>query len=525
MAETIWIEATTHIQIHVDGLAGGRLNLGLFNDLNQGMAGESLQIRILDENHIRIKEISAQTGDDGRVNDYGLKLQPGAYLLEAVFHGHDGYLDSKASISFTVKRCRCDGHLEPESHIWPVNHPVPFELSRSFDACLNLDANWMVVAESESIRIHMDPGVSKMPGKFDFGEHEEGSVFIEANLSESMSYYPEKLNTSVYLYESLFDDVDAVSDSSAAWIKVKLAHDDDSFNGMPVTLQLKNADKSLQFESVSYDGIVAFHLGDENDGCFTATVSRQDLWPEIGEISKDICVPEIRFSRRRIRWIVVGGFGLLALLLSFWHLMHRTRKRLALPDPQKWAANQRQTRVDKWPQGIEDAHKNEPKICEIVCVDDETGQVVAPDLIEMRLDADADKPCRISGWPFKLDKPAALKLIHPNYMTWHGTIKSYGRHILRLKTRRNFVIACFEVVCANITGNTIKWGYKTPKALYDDASVQGMLKQYPALEAYCHEVEAAVFDEKPIDDETVEKIRLDSRIFSTKNKHKNAKNR
>ncbi len=111
MAETIWIEASTHIQIHVDGLAGGRLNLGLFNDLNQGMAGESLQIRILDENNISIKEISAQTGDDGRVNDYGLKLQPGTYLLEAVFHGHDGYLNSKASISFTVKRCRCDGQL------------------------------------------------------------------------------------------------------------------------------------------------------------------------------------------------------------------------------------------------------------------------------------------------------------------------------------------------------------------------------------------------------------------------------
>ena len=515
-AETIWIEAATQIRLEADGLAGGRLNYGLYNDLNHGMPRESLQIRIWDAQENLVKDFSVPTDDDG-IGNLELMLIPGNYRVEVSFGGHDGFLDSKESAVFTVKRCRCEGQLQFTSDIWPSGYPLAFEISRPPDECFHLDAEWMIVAESESQKVRMASGISKMSVQFELPARETGFVTVEANLNESVSFFPENLKHTVFLYDQLFDSIESWSEASSAWIRIKLSHDDEVFDGMPVMLSLSDGDRTLVFESESQGGVVLFGLGDDNHGCFDALVQRQDAWQEAGEKHWEICVPEIQFSRRRIHWIVLCGFGLLALLIAGGRLMHRSRRLPKLPDPQKWAANQRKTQVEEWPEGISENSDTNPQTCEIVCIDDNSGQIVVPGSVKIVVMQDkTEKPLSADKWPLQVPRNAGLTISHPDYVSWRGTIKTFGRHLIRLKTRRNFVIACFEAVCASLSGVPVKWGYKTPNELYEDVVVNGMIQNYPGLASYCRDIETAAFSGEPIDDEMIEKVIRQSRTISHK---------
>lgn len=516
MAETIWVEAATQIRLDADGLAGGQLRYGLYNDLNQGMPRESLQVRILDAQGSLVKDYFVPTDDEG-VGNLELKLDPGAYRAEANFVGHDGFLDSNESVTFSVKRCRCGGQLQFESDIWPTGYPLSFEISRVPGACFNLDAEWMVVAESESQRVHMASGVSKMPVTIALPERAPGNMTIEANLNESISFFPERLQHTVFLYDELFDGIETWTEASSAWIRIKLKHHDAVFDGMRVLLSLTDSERTLEFESEAQDGAVLFNLGDENDGCFEITAQRHDASPEAGQKSWNLCVPEIRFSRRRIHWIVLSGFGLLAILLLIGRALCRSRTLPKLPDPEKWSANHQKTQVEDWPDGIAEKTEGRPKTLEIVCVDDNTGEIVDPASVTIDMVQDkTERQLHPDKWPFRIPQNARLSIAHPDYVSWRGTVKAVGRHVIRLKTRRNFVIACFEAVCARLSETPVKWGYKTPNELYEDVVVRGIIQKYPDLSSYCRDIETAAFSGEPIDDEMIDKVIRQSRKISHK---------
>ena len=119
--------------------------------------------------------------------------------------------------------------------------------------------------------------------------------------------------------------------------------------------------------------------------------------------------------------------------------------------------------------------------------------------------------------PVEIHTPADLKIAHPDYIDWHARIAKAGKHVLRLTSRRDYLIGCYEYVCARVTGTTQHWGELTPDALI---ASQEKLPGRPAdmqkiekLRRFCDAFAARAFGQGRITDASMEEIYALSREF------------
>ena len=519
-ADTIWVEASTHIDVTIDGYSGGKVQIGLFNDLNQSLRGETVRLDVFDGSGKRVRSISIQIANNG-FGKAALMLDAGDYHLVFSYKGHDGYRDTSLESNLTVKRCHCNTRLIFPTQIWPAAEKLKFDIVRDVAECGNFAAEWMVTAAQGSEKVRMEPGIARIPVSIDAGSDHEEIVEVEAVLNEALVYEPETVQSKVLLYRDLFTSLTTGTDEYGAWVQAQLALHSEMLESVPVRLTLtdENGEEQAFLSSIQKESIT-FKLGDEISGCYKANIQRYDLWPEYGSYAQDICIPEILFSQRRIRWIVLIGVIAFVAMFILIKVIRRIRLRPRLPDPRRWATVSRRTKVSAWPKEITESRRAKNANCVIVCVDDQSGKPLAPSEIEISIQTqDEPKVIRADKWPVAVRKDTEITIHTPDYMTWQGTLKSNGRHVLRLKKRRDYVITCFEIVCAALSGKRKKWGYKTPRELYEDTALSGLLQRFPQLNDFCKAVETAAFSELPISDAAIEQIVSQSKALSrTKNR-------
>ena len=112
-----------------------------------------------------------------------------------------------------------------------------------------------------------------------------------------------------------------------------------------------------------------------------------------------------------------------------------------------------------------------------------------------------------------------IEVKHPDYMTWRDKIHGCGYHVVTLKTRRRYVIDCFERVYEKITGQRKDWGRETPNELIKQ-SQENSRPDCQQIKDFCTLVNRLVFDDTVIKDEDLRKVGEKSRQIILKSPDK-----
>lgn len=525
-AETVWIEAKTGLYVTPNGLDGGRVNVTLVDDLNHPVAGAIIRLELTHRTTQTSVERIAETDDLGNA-DILTDLTEGQWDGNVQFEGNDGYLPSNHAFLLDVERCKNDFSLhldmplgtsnrpkihqkrdifdifrqkedESQTLSWPVGEPLKLKVIRSSSECSKLRTEVKISLNDVTHVVQFEPRELMQSVELNTKDITSGIAELKAVVQENRAQVSESIIKSIYFYDAIFKpEIEAGVDWRGSYIKASVM-DEMRHVYMPVRLKFSDGLIGEQLETVAdEEGQLEFIYSRRLSGCFKGELSRADSWSDRGKLSFDVCFPES--SSFDIRWFgVLGAAGFIGMT-SAYVLLKRRRRRLP-PAPGK-ASSSQICRVEDWPEGVHPKRrelKNDEHTTEVVCVDNKTGMWIASaSCLEIQENT----------WPIRVESGTYIHIIHKDYMDWHGRIRGTGRYVIRMTSRRDYAIACFDAVSSQFYGRHVDWGEISPQAMMIDVKKQNMKQtQQKNYERFCELSSQAAFDTGHFTDASVTEI-------------------
>ena len=465
-AESIWIEAQTQLILNVHGLNGGHVEGVLLDDLNHSIPNREVKIFIKNRTTQEDFVTTRTTDYKGRFV-LELSLGEGSYAGFVEFPSQENYRASQETFEFDITQCHAN--LSAQSPVLlPVGENLSIELKRTPLAeqypnvsCAQYEMMGMASLDrlSEKFFFESDQSVTQlefktsgfMPGKYAF----ECAVF------EGKTWFPETMRTDVYVYEQIF--LAQLNVEYSGFTREIVARIDPSLpqEGIHARLALRDKnDQSIDLTSISNShGEVWFNIDQIPSGCYEATLSRDDQWPDSGVVRMDLCIKPSRNSL----WMWISWFVLLlGIAVSFGIAKYKKR---ALPAPPDKTAN-----IEKIE--LSDGNHESPR-CEFICVNKKTGTIIDEKTIQISI---GETKLEEVHWPVSTQPHKSIVITHPEYMPWSGKLVYNQSLRIKMTHRRDYAIECYEAVCESFYGEPVPWGTFSPEEFVEDLNERHLSK-------------------------------------------------
>ena len=546
---TVAVEAETHFEITAYDNDGGGVRGNLLDNLNLPLAARKITVVVeqTDDPDRAAYTFDAETDENGYFS-IDFELPGGAVDFRALFQGADGYRPAEYAGRMRVRHdCKTWPELDSAGDnqiIWgtddkgkpvyltPQGESVRFYIKPAESECrMPFRHAYMVTYGSRSVRLDVPGSEGQVMAELDLDIQPSDLVLVQvADLSRrDFAFYSQSRSFYVRSYAHLFDDgivsVDAYHKAARIRLSDDLVKHHIALSDLSQSLRLKICDarESCVYAGNTYqapdENELLFEIPDMADGCgYQMYVSMNDQ--DVYTLRHfDGCIHQTILSKYRLI-IPFGIIGILIVIYIVYRVMNRLVRKYRNRMPEK-PDNYKQTHdvYEKLPleMGIpEDAGKRKPDHSDslLVCVDDETGKPVPPSQVSVKTD---ESPAAVEKWPLYIKDGAWVEIRHPDYMSFNGRIHHNPKqpyHVVRLKTRRRYVIECFLCVYTFVTGKKTPWGKETPRQLISYAQ-KHHLSRAKDIERICHRIESAVFDDERLTDELMLDIREKCKEITT----------
>ena len=527
---TILVEARTHIQLTPISDDGGGMTGTLLDDLNLPLVNQKITIQLSDDKSEaenldmpsdRVHIFEVETNENG-VFSVDFKLSESKYRFKVQFHGTEGYAGIEETGTLDVyNRCTLDIGTElvndgdqltisnQNLYLIAIGHPIRLKLSPVTSGCrLPFRHAYMVSCGKDSIRV-------------DLGENHESVVELNPMIMDSSKsiiqvsdlstrdhvFHVRNHQSDVYFYQKLFqDEAEITYGFSYPEIHLKLSDEllenQITSTDFPKNTQMFLCSGTEKTDCINAPGLeiispdrLSFEIGIDENFCGWNGTVEFDEQAYSGQ-QFEVCLSGFIWSKRKLIEI---SLGLLSLIIVGFvvrkYIKFRLRRRLPV-HPDQVISNHEI--LEKWPDEFHEISGsiNDAR-CAMMCIDEETRKPVSTTQLFIKVNGFEKK---VIQWPFYTDDSSLVQVNHPDYIKWQDTIHGHGCHLIALKSRRRYVIECFECVYEEIAGKREVWGRETPNELIKLARNQSR-PDIRLIEDFCNRVNRLVFDDVRIKDE------------------------
>ena len=495
-AEILYIQAETHFTAKAISENGGQLDATLLDDLNHPVPDMPVEILLTNIDTGMTARRTATTDDAGRIS-VELALTPGKYQADLVFSGKDAYLAARDSKDLEVSPCLVETSLDfgdaptysrdDITHVlWPAGSPIAFSLEADRPACANVPLIYLASFGPNSKRITLKDASPQTISLDSPSTPDEMPLLIERFATENTR--AETIRSQVALYTDLIEpSLRYIPSQDAHIIRARILP---KYADFPIQASLQIPDLP-DFEAQTAeakDGALTFQIEADLDGCHDVIITPKNADP----VSAQVCFVQTRSSHAWFWLPILAALSIAAGIL----LLAKRRLRPKLP-PAPEQSGHAQT-VEQWPVHIPAKAQRTVAagMAEVLCIDEDSRAPINAADVACTL---GDKTEHPEHWPYPCPVQKKISITAPGYLPYTGIFNTPGRIVISLKTRRNYVIRCFENAAEYLTGSTNTWGTLTPDAL---------LRDHPGkdFEKFCRAVETAAFGADDITDEQISEI-------------------